>query len=259
MCMRTILTRTLILATTLSTLIVNLFLAFVPVNFWTTAQVADFYPVMFMPAGFVFGVIWTVIYIGWIAFTLYIYLIKDRDNKLIAQITPWYVISGVANCLWLIFWAYMQPVICLLIMIVLLISLIAIYIQINRSRHRLDNNLRARNWMVRIPFSIYLAWICVATIANVSVALYSLGVDKLRLEAPAWSAALILMAGVLAILFLLFNRDWSFSLVIIFSVIGILIKFPNQPLIFFSVIAVVATLVYGISITSYMQMHVSET
>ena len=54
-------------------------------------------------------------------------------------------------------------------MVVLLLALIAIYLRLGTGFSRVSP---AETWLVRVPFSIYLGWITVATIANITSLLY---------------------------------------------------------------------------------------
>ena len=54
-------------------------------------------------------------------------------------------------------------------MITILASLLYIYIQISKATLELVNH---QKWFVKLPVSIYLGWISVATIANVSQVLF---------------------------------------------------------------------------------------
>lgn len=51
-------------------LTVNVLAAALPLNGQNTGDISDRFPVYFVPAGYVFA-IWSVIFIGWIAFALY--------------------------------------------------------------------------------------------------------------------------------------------------------------------------------------------
>ena len=101
--------------------VVNALANALPVNGLTTGAVSDSYPIYFVPAGYVFS-IWGVIYLGFVAFAIYQAMPAQRDNKTLAAITPLFLISCVANVVWLLLWHYNQFPLTLVFMIVLLLS-----------------------------------------------------------------------------------------------------------------------------------------
>jgi membrane-bound acyltransferase YfiQ involved in biofilm formation len=82
-----------------------------------------------------------------------------------------------------------------------------------------------------VPFSLYLGWITVATVANVTDVLNYLKWNSFGLAAQTWF--LIVLAAVLAISILMSmnRRDVAYILVILWALIGIGTKFSTEPLI----------------------------
>ena len=62
-------------------------------------------------------------------------------------------------------------------MLTILVSLIAIYIRLSIGRMI---TTRSEIWLVKVPFSIYLGWITVATVANATSLLDYLKWDRFR-------------------------------------------------------------------------------
>ena len=154
--------RTLNIVAIIVTIAMNALANIVPFNGQNTGQISDMFKVFFVPAGYVFS-IWGVIYLGFVAFAVYQALPAQRDNKTLAAITPLFLVSCVANVVWLLLWHYNQFPLTLFFMIVLLLSLIAIYLRLDIGRGPVTPAVK---WMLNLPFSIYLGWITVATIAN---------------------------------------------------------------------------------------------
>jgi len=75
-----------------------------------------------------------------------------------------------------------------------------------------------------LPFSVYLGWITIATIANVSVALVSVNWDGLGISAEIWSTLIIIVALIITILIIATRKDIAYSLVIIWALTGIAAK-----------------------------------
>jgi hypothetical protein len=81
---------------------------------------------------------------------------------------------------------------------------------------------------VLAPISLYLAWICVATIANVSMLLTTLGWDGWPLAGPTWAAAMMAVAAVIVAWLSLRFDDGIPPLVLAWALVGIVIKFQSQ-------------------------------
>ena len=155
---------------TLLTITVNVLATALPLNGQDTGEISDRFDIYFVPAGYVFS-IWGLIYLGLIAFAIYQALPSQQDNQLLKKIYPAYWIGSLANIVWLFLWHYNIFSLTLVAMLTILASLLYIYVQISKSGSELDRN---QKWFVKLPFSIYLGWISVATIANVTQVLFYL-------------------------------------------------------------------------------------
>ena len=135
---------------TIAVIVVNGLANALPLNGQTTGEISDRFDVYFVPAGYVFS-IWGLIYLGLIAFTVYQALPSQRDNPHLKRIGYLYALSGVANIVWLFLWHYEQFVWTIVAMLVLLLSLIAIYVRLEIGRTRVP---AVEAWLVRVPFSV---------------------------------------------------------------------------------------------------------
>lgn len=214
--------KVLLLLSTVLMLVVNIMANIVPFNNQTTAQISDSFKVFFVPAGYVFA-IWGVIYVGLIAFNILAFMPRKNENKKVSQIIPVVIISNLANTLWIFMWHYNYLASSVLIMFALLVCLINIYMHFN-----VRKDLSKNEYLLgKIPFSIYLSWISVATIANITDLLYARGWDGFGLSGPVWASILVVVAACLAIFFLLKHRDVAYALVFIWAVIGIAVNFSG--------------------------------
>jgi hypothetical protein len=109
-------------------------------------------------------------------------------------------------------------------MVLLLVSLIAIYLRLDIGRSEVS---AAVKWLVHLPFSIYLGWITVATIANVTAVLWWLGWDGFGIAAELWTAIVLAVAVVIATLSALTRRDVAYLLVLVWAFAGIAVKHPD--------------------------------
>jgi hypothetical protein len=190
-----------------------------PLNGNSTAELSDRFPVLVTPANFVFGV-WTLIYILLGAFTIWQALPRMRRDAHLRSIGYLPAATGVLNTLWLVCWHFELFALTVPLMLALLGTLIIIHIRLRGARTARD----ATRWLVALPFSVYLGWITVATIANISQMLYWAGFAGGPLSQEAW-ALIVLATGVaITALMLLREADWAYALVIVWAYVGIAAK-----------------------------------
>lgn len=210
-----------------ATIIFNGLANALPLNGQNTGQISDRFHVYFVPAGYVFS-IWGVIYIGWLAFAIYQLLPTQRDNPRIQQVGYLFALSGIANMAWLFFWHYEYFVLTVMVMLILLLLLIAIYLRLQIGKVQVAPLER---WCVDIPFSVYLGWITVATIANITAVLSYLHWDGWGISPEVWTL-IMLMAGVcIASAVSLTRGDIAYMFVIIWAFVGIAVKHAGVPIV----------------------------
>jgi hypothetical protein len=205
------------------TIIVNYLANALPINGKTTQELSDAYPNLFTPAGLTFA-IWGVIYFFLALFIIYQLGLFNKDNKehleTVKSIGWLFVISSVANILWIFAWHYEYVLLSLIIMIILLVSLIIIYNRVSKIKCDSPKEF----WFVKVPFSLYLGWITVATIANVTAFLVDIGWNGLGVSSQIWTIIVIALILIITSYFILKKKDIIFGLVIEWALIGILIK-----------------------------------
>lgn len=219
-----------------ATIVVNGLANALPLNGQLTGEVSDRYLVYFVPAGYVFA-IWGLIYLGLAAFAIYQALPAQRANPRLRSIGALFVLASAANIAWIFLWHYEVFPATLAVMLVLLASLIAIYLRLGTGRTQVSS---AERWAVRVPFSIYLGWITVATVANASQLLYVLGWNGGAIGPQAWAAIMLAVAVVVAILMAFTRRDVAYLLVLVWAFIGIALKHAGVPLVSISAWAATA-------------------
>lgn len=206
------------------TIFLNILANALPFNNQNTGDISDSFPVLFTPAGYVFA-IWGLIYIGLIAFAVYQALPSQRENPRLRAVGYVFAWGCLANIAWLFGWHYLNQsswfFLTEIFMLLLLASLIMSYLRLDIGRAKTST---AEYWTVSVPFSIYLGWISVATIANTSILLYSWGLSGLSADVQAWLTAIMLMiGGILAILMAFYRRDVAYILVLTWAYLGVAI------------------------------------
>jgi hypothetical protein len=211
------------------TILINALAVILPLNGKTTQELSDALPNLFVPAGITFS-IWGIIYILWIIFAIYqardLFKKEEIDMPFLQQITFLFIVSSIANSAWIFLWHYEYVSLSLLMMIILLLSLLALYVRLKIGRSIVSTTERL---CVHVPFSIYLGWITVATIANITAFLVSVNWDGFGISELNWTIIIIAVATLLTILMLTFRKDITFSLVVLWAFFGIWMKRTTLP------------------------------
>jgi len=223
--MKDILRQITVIVTILGTLIVNGLANALPINGLNTGQISDRFNVYFVPAGYVFS-IWGVIYLGLIAFAVFQALPSQRQNPRMRATGWWIALSGLANSTWIFLWHYEQFPLTIIAMLVLLVSLIVIYLRLGTGRTTVP---AAEAWAARLPFSIYLGWITVATVANLTSVLDYLNWDGLGIAPEIWMVIMLAAVLVITALMIFTRRDAAYAMVILWGLAGISIKHAAVP------------------------------
>jgi benzodiazapine receptor len=202
------------------TLVINSLANTTVLNGRTTGQVSDLHPTLITPAGYVFA-IWGIIYALLLAFVVYQVLPSQKDKPYQNRIGILFILSSLLNCLWLFLWQYDFITLSVFVMFALLATLIAIYL-------RLDIGKAKVSWkeklLVHLPFSVYLGWITIATIANVASALVSLKWNGFGLSPEIWAITALIVALIITLAVIITRRDIAYSLVIVWAIAGIASK-----------------------------------
>lgn len=225
--MKDTLRQTANLVTVLIALTVNTLASALPLNGQTTGEISDRFAVYFVPAGYVFA-IWFFIFVGWIAFAVYQFLPAQKENPRLRKLGYLFAVSNLFNAAWLFAWHYNTFGLSVLIMLSLLGLLVASYLRLNVNRSHAKG---AEWWSVDLPFSIYLGWITVATVANLTSWLYSIEWNGFGISAPVWAVIMIAVASILGLLMALTRRDAAYLFVLVWSFIGIAVKQADTALV----------------------------
>ena len=214
-----------VILTILATISVNGLANALPINGQNTGEISDRFEVYFVPAGYVFS-IWGLIYLGLIAFAIFQALPAQRENPRLRAAGWWVSLGGLANIAWIFLWHYEQFPLTLVAMLVLLATLIVTYLRLEIGRSAVS---AAERWAVRLPFSIYLGWITVATVANVTSLLDFLQWDGFGIAPEIWMAIVLAAVLVIAALMNFTRRDVAYAAVILWALAGISVKHAAVP------------------------------
>jgi hypothetical protein len=225
------------------TVIVNALSAALPINGITPGEISDAIPNLFVPAGITFS-IWSVIYV--LLFLFAFYQAKDLFKKekeelpFLDQIGIFFIVASIANISWIFFWHYLAftaTYLSLIAMLILLVSLLLIYLRLDIGHADVP---KREKYFVYTTFSVYLGWITVATIANVTAVLVQAGWDGSGLSEALWTDLVIIVGTLITVLMLLKRKDIAYSLVVVWAYAGILIKRLAAAIVFTDIIITTA-------------------
>lgn len=240
-----------VIVITLLTISVNGLANALPLNGIETGDVSDKYSTLFTPAGYVFA-IWGVIYLGLLAYMVYQALPSQRTNPRLRAVGWWYVLGNLANTIWIFAWHWEQFLPSLGLIVVLLVSLVLAYLRLAPARQVPGLVSPAERWTTHLPFSIYLGWISVATVANSAVYLTSAGFGGgfLGLSPAVWTVILLLVATGLGFFFLRGWRDVAYVGVLVWAFIGIAVNQSDTQLVSWTAAALAAVLAVAAVVTA---------
>jgi len=237
----------------LGVVIVNALAVILPINNKTTGELSDQYSNLFVPAGLTFS-IWGLIYILLAIFVIYGLIITTRKDtqksSFIENIGVLFIISCMANIGWIFAWHYEIVPLSLVLMLVILGSLITIYLRLRIGK---SDATRIEKYLVHLPFSVYLGWITIATIANVTALLVDVNWNAFGLGEQFWAVAVIIVGIAIALSILFTRKDIFYCLVVDWALLGILIKrlavetTPDQSVIVITIVGL-ALITVGIII-----------
>jgi hypothetical protein len=214
-----------VIVTTIVAITVNVLANALPINDLNTGAISDRFKVYFVPAGYVFS-IWGLIYLGLIAFAIFQALPSQRENPRLRAAGWWIALGGLANTAWIFLWHYLQFPLTLVAMLILLASLLLTYLRLEIGKRVVPP---AEKWTAQIPFSIYLGWITVATVANVTDVLDYLKWDRFGVAPEIWMSLILAAVLVIAALMNFIRRDVAYAAVILWALAGITVKQAGVP------------------------------
>jgi len=217
--MKNIFTKVLAGVAYIAMVIMNFLANGLPLNNRSTGDISDAYPNIFAPAGPAFS-IWGLIYLLLGMYVVYQFVNKDRKiDILISKINPFFIATSIANIFWIFAWHYDYIGLSVLIMVTLLILLIKIADII-----RVEQFTRIGKFIIRAPFSIYFGWITVASIANITVFLVSIGWDGFGISESVWMSIILLVGAGIGIIRMLKDKNIPYGMVLVWAYSWILFK-----------------------------------
>ena len=185
-----------------------------------TATVAREY---FLPAGFVFGTVWAINYLGLAAYGIWQVLPGQRANQRVRSALPWLAATAVGNVLWIAF-AGSPDTVPWTVPTLIFMEITAWVAYFKLGIPRVQAASRTEQWL-QAALRIYVGWLSVATIANSAAALIVLRWDSFGIPPSTWAIIMLVAATVVAgVVGRLVNDDNIYRAVFVYAFIGIMIE-----------------------------------
>jgi len=216
------------------------------INNETMASISARYQNLFTPAGYAFS-IWGLIYLGLLGFVIYYGPFTrntEAKEKTVLNTGWWFVISCLANSLWIFTWLHDYTLITIPIMILLLVSLLKI---IGNNRNIIESRDFKTTVFLRLPFYIYSGWVSVALIADIAAYLKKIQWTGFGIPETGWTILMFIIATAIH-LYMIWKKNMSaFGLVAVWALIAIAVanRYSNQTV---SISAIVTALFILINI-----------
>jgi tryptophan-rich sensory protein len=182
-----------------------------PLNGRTTGELSNAYPNLFTPAGVTFS-IWGVIYL---LLAGYCVVQLTGGGRPVAEGLGWlFAVSCLLNALWIVAWHYEKVPLSLVIMAGLLVVLILINLKLK------DRPLG----LTKAAFGVYLGWICIATIANVTTLLVRTKWNGFGISQEVWAIVMIAVGAVIVSAAIVKLANPFLGLAVVWAFAGIILK-----------------------------------
>lgn len=182
--------------------------------------------VLINPAPFAIVAIWFfAIFPGLGAFSVFQARASQRENPLLRSIRGIVIVNFIMSSLWVLGVQARNDLLVNIVGIGLLVTALVVVVIVGDQKRELS---KGEHWCVQIPFSIYLAWLSVATIVSIAGALDNVGWDGFGLSAVTWTVIMMTVAAVLGAVFLIVRRDIPFAGVILYALTAIMLAQPER-------------------------------
>lgn len=202
-----------------------------PLNGMSQADISNMYQTMITPAGFTFS-IWSLIYWSWILVSVRGSFSRYQKSY-IKKIIILYSTAMLLTAIWLVPWAYNFIGTSLVVMLVLLSVLKVLFHEVQK----MDK-------IIKSSVSLFLWWIHIATIANITIWLVSVGFTGFWIPEIYWAIVVLALATGLTLWYQIKYQAYFISFVFLWAMLWIWFAHPEILLrfcvIFYGIVASVA-------------------
>ncbi len=171
----------------------------------TQADISNMFPTAITPAGFTFS-IWSLIYLSWIISGIYI--VRKSLEKKNRKFLLLFSCAIFLTAIWLIPWGF-QMIWTSLLLMLLILGLLKYAFRLSRSAHP----------TLKYSIELTLGWINIATVANITIYLVSLGFTGGGISETYWAIWILWLALVLTAYYQCRFHAYIISLVFLWTML----------------------------------------
>ncbi len=208
-----------------------------PLNGVNTGQLSDEIPNLFVPAGLTFA-IWGLIYAMLLGYAIAGLVAAFGKSGTVRGSTLWsaadgwiFSINAALNTAWIFAWHWRMVGLSLVLMLGILLTLLMLLERGYKANAAYKaaggpstGGQKALGFFLWRPILVYLGWICVATIANVTALLVTAGWNGFGIPELWWTVLVIAVGAMVGLYLVLMRGAVSSGLVVIWAYAGIIIK-----------------------------------
>lgn len=176
---------------------------------------------LIVPADYAF-IIWSVVYLGGLAYAIYQALPAQRENELLRRIGFYTAAAYFGVSLWLVT-ASLRLVWPTVAVFFLLIGVPLLLAFIQLIRYHAPRSM-AENFLVVLPISVFFGWTTAAVIVNVSTALKDTGFDNVLFSDQTWAIVMLIIGTLIGAFVTWVSRgNYWYGLAIVWALVGIVV------------------------------------
>lgn len=201
----------------------------------TQADISAMFPSAITPAGITFS-IWSVIYLSWIIAWVYVAFFQKKKGSVTAKTLGVFSLAIALTGVWLIPWGYIWIGTALIVMLIILGLLKYTF-----------HHTRVSHPALKYSVELTLWWINIATVANVTIWLLSLGFTGGWLDPVYWAIGVLALALGLTLYYQLRYRAYIISAVFLWTMLGEWIAHENplqRGFVVWYALVILASMVY---------------
>jgi hypothetical protein len=181
----------------------------------TMGMVSAKYPTLLTPAGYAFS-IWGLIFLALTIYAVWQLLPAQRLISLPDALAKPLTLASIATGVWVVLFAYELILPSVGVMLLILGCLIVAY---GRARRRIFAD--AAPVLAGVPLSLYLGWISVASVINITIGLRQLGWQTAEGASVTLTLGLIVLVVALGLIMSRVFRDMVFPLVVAWALVAV--------------------------------------
>jgi hypothetical protein len=207
------------------------------------------YDSLFRPANYTFA-IWGLIYLALLAYCVYQLLPAQAHHLAYERINKYLRFNAVMAILWQ---ATFRTDLIPASAIIIIAMLVAAIIMFARA-HFMERRRHFSLW-ITVPFSLYLAWLSVATVANVSLWLRYRDVwwNGAGMDAETWVVIMLAILLLITQSIISHFKDFVFPLVVAWAAVGIWVMLKNNDVITSKASLGAAVIAFGMAIAAFVK------